>query len=90
VFGVASLAKDPLGALLPPLAIGLALALAGRVRPLGAWLPWPGVVLCLLIGFGWWIAAEVSTPGFGWYTAIDNARAERRAGAPLRRTRTFR
>ena len=71
-FGVASLAKDPLGALLPPLAIGLALALAGRVRPLGAWLPWPGVVLCLLIGFGWWIAAEVSTPGFGWYTAIDN------------------
>jgi len=72
VFGVASLAKDPLGALLPPLAIGLALALAGRVRPLGAWLPWPGVVLCLLIGFGWWIAAEVSTPGFGWYTAIDN------------------
>jgi 4-amino-4-deoxy-L-arabinose transferase-like glycosyltransferase len=72
VFGLASLAKDPLGALLPPLAIGLALALAGRLRPLGAWLPWPGVVLCLVIGFGWWIAAEVATPGFGWYTAIDN------------------
>jgi len=72
VFGLASLAKDPLGALLPPLAIGLALALAGRLRPLGAWLPWTGVVACLLIGFGWWIAAEVSTPGFGWYTAIDN------------------
>jgi 4-amino-4-deoxy-L-arabinose transferase-like glycosyltransferase len=72
VFGLASLAKDPLGALLPPLAIGVALALAGRLRPLGAWLPWPGVVLCLVIGFGWWIAAEVATPGFGWYTAIDN------------------
>jgi len=72
VFGFASLAKDPLGAVLPPLAIGLALALAGRARPLGAWLPWPGVVACLVIGFGWWIAAEVSTPGFGWYTAIDN------------------
>jgi 4-amino-4-deoxy-L-arabinose transferase-like glycosyltransferase len=72
LFGLASLAKDPLGAVLPPLAIGLALALAGRLRPLGAWLPWPGVVACLGIGFGWWVAAEVSTPGFGWYTAVDN------------------
>jgi 4-amino-4-deoxy-L-arabinose transferase-like glycosyltransferase len=72
VFGFAALAKDPLGALLPPLAIGAALALAGRARPLGAWLPWPGVVACLVIGFGWWLVAEVRTPGFGWYTAIDN------------------
>src|SRR4029453_10923189 len=51
---------------------GLALARAARARPLGACPPWPGVVACLVIGFGWWIAAEVSTPGFGWYTAIDN------------------
>jgi 4-amino-4-deoxy-L-arabinose transferase-like glycosyltransferase len=72
VFGLAALAKDPLGALLPPLAIGVALALAGRVRPLAAWLPWPGVVAGLAVGFGWWILAELSTPGFGWYTAIDN------------------
>jgi 4-amino-4-deoxy-L-arabinose transferase-like glycosyltransferase len=71
-FGLAALAKDPLGALLPPLAIGAALALAGRARPLGAWLPWPGVVACLAIGFGWWIVTELRTPGFGWYTAIDN------------------
>src|SRR5207247_662088 len=42
VFGLAALAKDPLGALLPPVAVGLALAAAGRARPLGAWLPWPG------------------------------------------------
>src|SRR5262249_7670616 len=33
VFGVASLAEDPLGAVLPPLAVGLALALARRARP---------------------------------------------------------
>ena len=72
VFGLAALAKDPLGALLPPLAIGVALALAGRARPLGAWLPWPGVAACLLLGFGWWIVTELGTPGFGWYTAIDN------------------
>ncbi|MGH7343860.1 MAG: ArnT family glycosyltransferase [Candidatus Rokuibacteriota bacterium] len=72
VFGLAALAKDPLGALLPPLAIGLALVLAGRARPLSAWLPWTGVAACLVIGFGWWIGAELSTPGFGWYTTIDN------------------
>jgi 4-amino-4-deoxy-L-arabinose transferase-like glycosyltransferase len=72
VFGLAALAKDPLGALLPPLAIGAAMVLAGRVRPVSAWLPWSGVVACLVIGFGWWIGAELRTPGFGWYTAIDN------------------
>ncbi len=72
VFGFAALAKDPLGALLPPLAIGVALALAGRARPVAAWLPWQGVVACLAIGFGWWIVTELDTPGFGWYTAIDN------------------
>jgi 4-amino-4-deoxy-L-arabinose transferase-like glycosyltransferase len=71
-FGLAALAKDPLGALAPPLAVGLALALAGRVRPLGRWLPWSGVVLALLLGFGWWIAAERATPGFTWYTVVDN------------------
>ena len=72
LFGFAALAKDPLGALLPPLAIGVALALAGRARPVAAWLPWQGVVACLVIGFGWWIVTELGTPGFGWYTAIDN------------------
>jgi len=72
VFGLAALAKDPLGALLPPLAIGLALVLAGRARPLSAWLPWTGIAACLVIGFGWWIGAELRTPGFGWYTVIDN------------------
>src|SRR5213079_1461331 len=71
-FGVAALAKDPIGAVAPPLAIGGALALAGRGRPLGRWLPWPGVLACLMLGFGWWLAAERATPGFVWYTVIDN------------------
>ena len=72
IFGVAALAKDPLGALLPPLAIGVALVLAGRARPVSAWLPWTGIAACLVIGFAWWIGAELRTPGFGWYTTIDN------------------
>ena len=72
VFGVAGLAKDPIGALAPPLIIGTALALARRARPLGRWLPLPGVFACLVLGFGWWPAVERRTPGFVWYTVIDN------------------
>jgi len=71
-FGLAALAKDPLGAVAPPLAIGLALALGGRARPAGRWLPWYGVVFALLVAFGWWIEAERATPGFIWYTVVDN------------------
>ncbi len=71
-FGVAALAKDPLGAVGPVLAIGGARILAGRARPLGRWLPWPGVVLLALLGFGWWTLAEWRTPGFVWYTVVDN------------------
>ena len=72
VFGLAALAKDPLGVLAPPLAIGAALALAGRVRPVGRWLPWPGVMLAVGLAFGWWVVAEAATPGFAWYTIVDN------------------
>src|SRR5204862_1049130 len=64
VFGLAALAKDPLGALLPPVAVALALAASGRVRPLGAWLPWPGVAALLAVGFVWYAAAALATPGF--------------------------
>ena len=71
-FGLAALAKDPLGLLAPPLAIGIALALAGRARPVGRWLPWPGVVLAAGLAFGWWLVAEAATPGFAWYTIVDN------------------
>ena len=72
VLGLAALAKDPLGALLPPLAVGLALALAGPARPLAAWLPWPGVVALAVVGFAWYAAVAVATPGFAWYTLVDN------------------
>jgi 4-amino-4-deoxy-L-arabinose transferase-like glycosyltransferase len=72
VFGLAALAKDPLGVLAPPLAVGLALRLAGRARPLRAWLPWPGVAVAAILAFGWWALAEAATPGFAWYTVVDN------------------
>jgi 4-amino-4-deoxy-L-arabinose transferase-like glycosyltransferase len=71
-FGVAGLAKDPLAALAPPVALALGLWLGGRARPVGAWLPLPGVVLGLLLALGWWALAERRTPGYIWYTVVDN------------------
>ena len=71
-FGVAGLAKDPLGALLPPVAIGLALAACGYARPVRRWLPPAGVAALLVLGLGWYAAASVATPGFASYTVVDN------------------
>jgi 4-amino-4-deoxy-L-arabinose transferase-like glycosyltransferase len=71
-FGMAGLAKDPLGALLPPVAIGLALAACGCARPVRRWLPPYGVAALLLLGLGWYVAASIATPGFAWYTVVDN------------------
>src|SRR5205814_1377188 len=57
----------------PPLLYALmALAFAGRERPIGRWLPWPGVLLLALLGFGWWALVEWRTPGFVSYTVVDN------------------
>ncbi len=71
-FGVAALAKDAVGALGPLAVVGGTLALAGRARPVARWLPWPGAVLLVALGFGWWVFAEWRTPGFVWYTVVDN------------------
>jgi hypothetical protein len=70
--GVASLVKDPLGLLGPLAAVGLALALAGRARPLSTWLPWAAMGLLLVTGFGWYVTAAVRNAGFMWYTVVDN------------------
>lgn len=71
-FGAASLAKDPLGALAPPLTLGLASALGGRLRPLSRGLPRASVIVAGVLALGWWILAALATPGFGWYTLVDN------------------
>ncbi|MGH7415928.1 MAG: ArnT family glycosyltransferase, partial [Candidatus Rokuibacteriota bacterium] len=70
--GVAALAKDPLGLIGPLVAIALAAALAGRLRPVHAWLPPLGWGLLLVIGFGWYAVTAASEPSFLWYTVIDN------------------
>ncbi len=70
--GVAGLAKDPLGLIGPLVAIAIAAGLAGRLRPVGAWLPPLGLALLLVIGFGWYAVAAVTEPAFLWYTVVDN------------------
>ncbi len=70
--GAASLVKDPLGLIGPLAVVVLALALAGRLRPLQAWLPWRAVALLLLVGVGWYLVAAVRNAGFLWYTVVDN------------------
>jgi len=71
-FGVAGLAKDPLGALLPPVAVGLSLWACGGVRPVSRWLPVSGLAALLVVGLGWYVAVSLTTPGFAWYTVVDN------------------
>ena len=67
---LASLAKDPLGLIGPLGAIALALSLGGRLR--SARLPWEGVAVLMILGFGWYLVAAMLTPGFLWYTVVDN------------------
>jgi 4-amino-4-deoxy-L-arabinose transferase-like glycosyltransferase len=67
---LASLAKDPLGLIGPLGAIALALALGGRLR--SARLPWGGVAVLVILGFGWYLVAAMLSPGFLWYTVVDN------------------
>jgi hypothetical protein len=71
-FAVAALAKDALAVVLPLAVIGLALLLSGQIRPVRRWLPWPAVAIAAVAAVGWWILAEVRTPGFIWYTVVDN------------------
>jgi hypothetical protein len=66
------LAKDPLGLIGPVGAVAGALWLAGRLRPVRAWLPVGGVVLMLALGAGWYVAVAARESSFLWYTVIDN------------------
>lgn len=72
VFGVAALAKDALGLVAPLAVVALALLLMRQVRPVRRWLPWPATAIAVLLALGWWILAERRTPGFVWYTVVDN------------------
>jgi 4-amino-4-deoxy-L-arabinose transferase-like glycosyltransferase len=70
--GAASLAKDPLGLLGPLAAVALALALAGRLRPIERWLPALGLAALAVLGLGWYAVAAALHRGFLWYTVVDN------------------
>ena len=70
--GMAVLAKDPLGLAGPLAALAVALALAGRLRPVRAWLPPLGLAGLVVIGAGWPALAAWANPGFLWYTVVDN------------------
>ena len=70
--GVAALAKDPLGSIGPLGAVAGAVWLAGRARPVRAWLPAAGVALMLVLGAGWYVAVAAREPSFLWYTVVDN------------------
>jgi len=70
--GAAALAKDPFALVGPLGAVALALALGGRIRPVGRWLPAAGAAVLLLVGFGWYALASARNPGFLWYTVVDN------------------
>jgi 4-amino-4-deoxy-L-arabinose transferase-like glycosyltransferase len=70
--GVAALAKDLLGVVGPLAAVAVALWLAGRVRPVRAWLPVAGIVLMVGLGVGWYAMVTAAEPGFLWYTVVDN------------------
>ncbi len=70
--GVAALAKDPLGLVGPLASVGLALVMAGCLRPVARWLPPWGVALLLVIGLGWYALVAARNAGFLWYTVVDN------------------
>ncbi len=70
--GMAAMAKDPLGLAGPLAALAVALGLAGRLRPVRAWLPPLGVAGLVVLGAGWPALAAWTNPGYLWYTVVDN------------------
>jgi 4-amino-4-deoxy-L-arabinose transferase-like glycosyltransferase len=69
--GLATMTKDILGAIGPLVVVGLFFWLT-RERPLGAWLPWWGVLLAAVIALPWYLLVEARNRGFLWYTIVDN------------------
>ncbi len=69
---MASLVKDPLGLVGPLAAVGIALALARRARPLSAWLPWGGAQPAPRGRLRLVRRGRLRNAGFLWYTVVDN------------------
>ncbi len=69
--GAAAMTKDVLGALGPLAVVALFFALT-RERPLAPWAPWWAVLLLFGVTVPWYAAVEARSPGFVWYTLVDN------------------
>lgn len=69
--GLATLAKDFLGAVGPLAVVGLFFWLT-RERPQRLWWPWWGVALFMAVAVPWYVAVEARNRGFLWYTVVDN------------------
>jgi 4-amino-4-deoxy-L-arabinose transferase-like glycosyltransferase len=70
--GVAALSKDVFGLVGPLGAVALALAMGGRLHPIGRWLPPLGLAILFVLGLGWYALTTMRNPGFLWYTVVDN------------------
>jgi 4-amino-4-deoxy-L-arabinose transferase-like glycosyltransferase len=69
--GLATLAKDLLGAVGPLVVVAIFLWLT-RERPLAPWTPWRGVGLLAAIVLPWYLGMEWHNRGFLWYTIVDH------------------
>jgi 4-amino-4-deoxy-L-arabinose transferase-like glycosyltransferase len=69
--GLATIAKDVLGAVGPCVVIALFFWLS-RERPIGPWIPWWGPLITAAIALPWYLLVEHRNPGFLWYTIVDN------------------
>ena len=69
--GLATIAKDLLGALGPCVVIALFFWLS-RERPIAPWIPWWGPLLTAGLALPWYLLVEHRNPGFLWYTIVDN------------------
>src|SRR5256886_14956131 len=69
-FGAAGLAKDPLGAVAPIVALAAGMTLARRLRPLSRWLPPAGILAWVVLAFGWYVIVEGRPHGVLLFTLV--------------------
>jgi 4-amino-4-deoxy-L-arabinose transferase-like glycosyltransferase len=66
------LAKDVLGAAAPIAVLAVFFALTRERAIVRRWVPWTGVLLFVVIAAPWYLLVELRSPGFLWYTVVDN------------------